>query len=109
MKEKGREQRSSEEWEEACEEEGGCKSATAIHDLTCSERVRQRRRDAIPLTSIDLSTTEMFEERCKEVFDWVSKKIVKVGEAATFPLLQASDAQILLESRGSTGKLLLIV
>ena len=89
---------------------GGCKSATAIHDLTCSERVREaRRRDAIPLTSIDLSTTEMFEERCKEVFDWVSKKIVKAGEAATFPLVQASDAQILLESRGSTGKLLLIV
>lgn len=55
-----------------------------------------------------ISTKEAFEQRCKEVFEWVGSGHVKVSDPTTFPLQKAGDAQDFLTSRKSTGKILLI-
>ncbi len=45
--------------------------------------------------------------RANDLFDWVLSGKLKVRIARVFPLAQAADAQRFLESRQSTGKLLL--
>jgi NADPH2:quinone reductase len=54
------------------------------------------------------ATREAFTERCRELFDWASQKIIKVSEPTAFPLSKAADAHEFLTSRKSTGKILLI-
>ncbi len=46
--------------------------------------------------------------RSKELFDWISEGNVKVAEPTTFSLEDGAEAHRYLESRKSTGKILLI-
>jgi NADPH:quinone reductase len=53
-------------------------------------------------------TREELLERATEVFDWVLKGILRIKMDQTFPLSQAADAHRRLESRLSSGKILLL-
>ena len=58
-----------------------------------------------------LATTadrEELEWRASEVFGWVASGELKLRIGGTFPLAEAAEAHRQLESRLSTGKLLLI-
>jgi len=55
-----------------------------------------------------ISTAEAFEARCKELFEWSSKKVIELQEPTSYPLSKAGEAQELLASRKSTGKIVLI-
>jgi NADPH2:quinone reductase len=48
------------------------------------------------------------QRRLDEVFDWMRRGVVKSTVGARFPLSRAGDAHRVLESRQSTGKVLLI-
>ncbi len=54
------------------------------------------------------STREELLERASEVFQWVQTGVLKIRMDQTFPLSQAADAHDRLESRASTGKILLL-
>lgn len=54
------------------------------------------------------ATREELLERASTVFDWVSSGILKIRIDKTFPLNEAAEAHLRLESRISTGKILLI-
>ena len=54
------------------------------------------------------ATREELLERASEVFQWVQTGVLKIRMDQTFPLSQAADAHIRLESRASTGKILLL-
>lgn len=64
------------------------------------------------LTGGDLwNVLTSFEERAsrsKQLFDWILEGKIKVTDAVTFPLSHGAEAHKLLESRKSTGKILLI-
>jgi len=55
-----------------------------------------------------VSTPEEYINRAKELFEWLSSKVLKVADPTLFPLSAAAQAHELLESGKSTGKLLLI-
>jgi NADPH2:quinone reductase len=52
-------------------------------------------------------TTAELQARADEVFGWVKSGALSVRVGVTFPLAFAADAQRALESRGTTGKVLL--
>ena len=54
------------------------------------------------------ATREELLERASEVFQWVQTGVLKIRMDQTFPLAQAADAHTRLESRASTGKMLLL-
>jgi NADPH2:quinone reductase len=54
------------------------------------------------------ATREELLERASDVFQWVQTGVVKIRMDQTFPLAQAAEAHIRLESRASTGKILLL-
>ena len=54
------------------------------------------------------ATVEELQERVDDLFRWVVAGELKVRIGATFPLAEAAAAHRALESRGTTGKLLLI-
>jgi NADPH2:quinone reductase len=49
------------------------------------------------------------QHRAKRVFDWIKDGILKLRIGGSFPLAKAGDAQSALESRATTGKILLRV
>jgi NADPH2:quinone reductase len=53
-------------------------------------------------------TREELLQRSTELFDWLKSGRLKLRIGAEFPLAQAADAQRALESRKTTGKVLLI-
>jgi len=53
-------------------------------------------------------TREELEQRARELFGWVLDGSLKVRIGAEFPLARAADAQVELESRRTTGKVLLL-
>ena len=53
-------------------------------------------------------TSEELQKRADDLFRWVAMGELKVRIGATFPLADAATAHRALESRGTTGKLLLI-
>jgi NADPH2:quinone reductase len=55
-----------------------------------------------------IETPAELQTRSDELFAWVSAGKVKVRIGATFPLSAAADAHRAIESRGTTGKILLI-
>jgi NADPH2:quinone reductase len=60
-------------------------------------------------TLADYTTTrEELERRAGDLFDWVAAGRLDVRIGARLPLAQAAEAHRLLESRGTTGKVLLI-
>lgn len=48
------------------------------------------------------------QSRTRRLFDWVLEGKLRIAPAATYPLADAADAHVAMESRTSTGKLLLI-
>jgi NADPH:quinone reductase len=54
------------------------------------------------------ATREELLERASEVFSWVKSGVIKIRMDLTFPLSQANEAHQRLESRASTGKILLL-
>lgn len=54
------------------------------------------------------SSPEELLQRAGELFDWIHKGVLQLRIDSTFPLAQAADAHRRLESRASTGKILLI-
>jgi NADPH2:quinone reductase len=54
------------------------------------------------------ATREELLQRAGEVFEWVQTGIIKIKVDETFPLQNAADAHIRLESRASAGKILLL-
>jgi NADPH:quinone reductase len=54
------------------------------------------------------ATREELLERASDVFQWVQTGVLKIRMDQTFPLAQAAEAHIRLESRASTGKILLL-
>ena len=55
-----------------------------------------------------LRTPEDRRQRAAELFHWVDRGLLKVSVAARVPLAQGAEAHRLLESRTTTGKVLLI-
>ncbi|HJW33345.1 MAG TPA: quinone oxidoreductase [Holophagaceae bacterium] len=55
-----------------------------------------------------LRTPEDRRQRAEELFDWVRRGLLKVSIAARVPLAEGAEAHRLLESRTTTGKVLLI-
>lgn len=53
-------------------------------------------------------TTEELRGRADDLFRWVESGELKVRIGATYPLAKAAEAQRALESRGTTGKVLLL-
>ena len=51
---------------------------------------------------------EELEQRASKVFEWISSGVVKIRIDRTFPLAEAAEAHRRLESRASSGKMLLI-
>jgi len=56
-----------------------------------------------------VSTPEALHHRAKQVWHAVETKLVTIRVGAEFPLEKAADAHKLLESRESTGKIVLVV
>jgi NADPH2:quinone reductase len=54
------------------------------------------------------ATSEELQKRADDLFRWVASGELKVRIGATFPLAEAAAAHRALESRGTTGKVLLI-
>lgn len=54
------------------------------------------------------ATSEALQNRADDLFTWIRNKELKVRIGATFPLDSAADAHRALESRNTTGKLLLV-
>lgn len=61
-----------------------------------------------PILGHYIATREALLERAAEVLGWMAEGEVKVRIDSVFPLSGAADAHRRLESRNSTGKLLLI-
>eukprot|EP00026_Physarum_polycephalum_P005106 Phypoly_transcript_05134.p1 GENE.Phypoly_transcript_05134~~Phypoly_transcript_05134.p1 ORF type:complete len:355 (-),score=50.19 Phypoly_transcript_05134:62-1126(-) len=61
-----------------------------------------------PTLGTYIASPEIFEARCKEFFGWVGDKVIKLQDPTAFPLSKAAEAQELLASRKSTGKIVLI-
>jgi NADPH:quinone reductase len=55
-----------------------------------------------------INTAELLRARAKQLFDWVAQGKLRVHIGREYPLEQASKALTDLQSRGTTGKLLLI-
>ncbi len=55
-----------------------------------------------------VTTREEFDSRMGEVFSWIHKKMLSIRIGAEVPLKEAVKAHLLLESRKTIGKLLLI-
>lgn len=53
-------------------------------------------------------TREELMQRTSELFDWIQSGVVKIRIDSTFPLAKVADAHRKLESRASSGKILLI-
>jgi NADPH2:quinone reductase len=53
-------------------------------------------------------TREELMQRTNELFEWIQSGAVKLHLDSTFPLAQAADAHRRLESRASSGKILLL-
>ena len=60
------------------------------------------------LYSIYASTREELRQRSADLFSWVANGSLRVRIDGTFPLANAADAHRALESRATTGKLLLL-
>eukprot|EP01118_Nematostelium_gracile_P016231 TRINITY_DN667_c0_g1_i1.p1 TRINITY_DN667_c0_g1~~TRINITY_DN667_c0_g1_i1.p1 ORF type:complete len:313 (+),score=97.84 TRINITY_DN667_c0_g1_i1:989-1927(+) len=54
-------------------------------------------------------TEEEREWRTNQLFDWLQKKIISFEISKVFPLEEAAQAHIAIESRNTTGKLLLSI
>ena len=54
-----------------------------------------------------ISTNEERKERCDELFNWIAQGNIKLRVAAEFNLEEAAKAHQLLESRATSGKILL--
>jgi NADPH2:quinone reductase len=54
------------------------------------------------------ATTEELRGRMNDLFAWVRDGSLKVRIGATFPLAAAADAHRAIESRATTGKILLL-
>jgi len=61
-----------------------------------------------PTLASYIATPEAFESRCKELFDWAAKKVIQLQEPTVLPLSKVAEAQDLLGSRKSTGKIVLL-
>jgi len=55
-----------------------------------------------------MQTTEEFQARANEVFEWIKGGILKTQIFARIPLKDVAQAHNLLEGRGTTGKLILV-
>ncbi|MDM5155658.1 quinone oxidoreductase [Bacillus sp. DX1.1] len=55
-----------------------------------------------------LTTYEEREKRSKQLFDWITAGKLKIADPTTFSLMNGAEAHRLLESRKSTGKILLL-
>jgi NADPH2:quinone reductase len=55
-----------------------------------------------------ISTPELLRARSARLFDWMVSGVVKVRIGGTYPLADAAKAHAAMESRATTGKLLLI-
>ena len=55
-----------------------------------------------------VATTDEFRTRASEVFDWIAEGSLEVRIGATYPMSEAAAAHTALESRQTTGKVLLI-
>jgi NADPH2:quinone reductase len=55
-----------------------------------------------------IATTEELERRAADLFEWMAAGELTVGIGARYPLAQTADAHRALESRETTGKVLLI-
>lgn len=53
-------------------------------------------------------TREELMQRTSELFDWIQSGVVKIRIDSTFPLAKVADAHRKLESRASSGKILLL-
>jgi NADPH:quinone reductase len=62
---------------------------------------RQSRPDHIP-------TPELFRARAARLFDWILDGKLKATVGAEYPLADAAKAHADMESRKTTGKLLLV-
>jgi NADPH2:quinone reductase len=60
-----------------------------------------------PVSKDYTATRQELERRARDIFDWVRSGRLKVHVFQTFPLRQTGEAHRLLESRQTTGKLLL--
>jgi NADPH2:quinone reductase len=54
------------------------------------------------------ATTAELRQRAGELFDWIARGELRVRIGARFPLAQAADAHRAIESRATTGKIVLI-
>jgi len=61
-----------------------------------------------PTLNYYVATPEIFEQRCVELFSWVKEGVIRLQPPQEFPLSEAPRAHELIESRKSTGKILLI-
>ena len=61
-----------------------------------------------PALALYTATREELMERASEVFQWMQTGVLKIRIDQTFPLSHAQEAHERLESRASTGKILLL-
>lgn len=55
-----------------------------------------------------IHTPELLRSRTARLFDWIGEGKLRVAPATAFALADAAQAHAAMESRGTTGKLLLI-
>jgi NADPH2:quinone reductase len=55
-----------------------------------------------------IHTRELLHARTTRLFDWVREGKLRVAPATDFALTEAAEAHAAMESRATTGKLLLI-
>ena len=53
-------------------------------------------------------TPTLLRTHSAQLFDWIARGVLKVSIGGTYPLAEASRAHAAMESRTTTGKLLLI-
>lgn len=62
---------------------------------------------ARPMLAHHVSTPQALQERARRVLDWIEQGTLKLRIGARYPLAQAAQAHRALESRRTTGKLVL--
>jgi NADPH2:quinone reductase len=55
-----------------------------------------------------IHTPALFRARANRLFDWIARGDLKIRVGSTYPLAEAAQAHADMESRATTGKLLLI-
>ena len=74
----------------------------------CLARPRRRSEQGYAVFADHVYTPTLLQTHSAQLFDWIARGVLKVRIGGTYPLAEASRAHADMESRTTTGKLLLI-